>query len=143
MPYLRITCPTPQPSCRREIAEQLTDAVVELFTPPRGPSADEIRDRTTVHFAGYGPDELFIAGRPASTAAPDVTAELSDWHMSTRQQRRVAARLTPLLVRLFDAEPDAVNIRLHPYPPTDFAVGGALLADRVPRVAQWAKRLLG
>lgn len=142
MPYLRITCPALEPGRRREIAEQLTTAVVELFTPPRGPSAADIRDRTTVHFASYGPDELFIAGRPASGAAPDVTVELSDWHMSTRRQRRVAARLTPLLVRLFTAEPDAVNLRFHPYPPTDFAVGGALLADRVPRVGQWAKRLL-
>ena len=142
MPYLRVSCPALDPPRRREIAESLTAAVVELFTPPRGPSASDIRERTTVHFFGYTDDQLFVGGRAATSTNPDVTVELSDWSMSTRQQRRTAARLTPLLVQLFDAQPDAVNLRFHPYPPTDFAVGGALLADRVPRPAQWAKRLL-
>ena len=95
-----------------------------------------------MHFTSYGDDELFIGGRPATREHPDVTVELSDWSMSTRRQRRAAARLTPLLVRLYDAGSDAVNLRFHSYPPTDFAVGGALLSDRVPRPAQWAKRLL-
>jgi phenylpyruvate tautomerase PptA (4-oxalocrotonate tautomerase family) len=63
--------------------------------------------------------------------------------MSVRQQRRVAARLTPLLADLFGAERDAINVRFHPYPPTDFAVGGRLLSARVPRVARLAKRILG
>src|SRR5690242_17172163 len=124
MPYLRITCPTVGAQRRVQIATALTDAVVELFTPPRGPSAADIRARTTVHFACYGDDELFVGGHPSSVDQPDVTVELSDWSMSARQQARVAARLTPLLVRLYDAEPAAVNLRFHPYPPTDFAVGG-------------------
>jgi phenylpyruvate tautomerase PptA (4-oxalocrotonate tautomerase family) len=128
---------------RSEIAESLTAAVVELFTPPRGPSADDIRARTTVHFVCYRDAELFVGGRGADAGSPDVTVELSDWSMSTRRQRRVAAHLTPRLVQLFGAEPDSVNLRFHPYPPTDFAVGGALLADRVPRPARWAKRLFG
>jgi phenylpyruvate tautomerase PptA (4-oxalocrotonate tautomerase family) len=62
--------------------------------------------------------------------------------MSVRRQRRVAAGLTPLLVSLFEAEPGAVNMRFHSYPPTDFAVAGVLLADRIPRPAQWLKRFL-
>jgi phenylpyruvate tautomerase PptA (4-oxalocrotonate tautomerase family) len=69
--------------------------------------------------------------------------EISDWSMSVRQQGRVAAHLTPLLTDLFGAEPDAVNVRFHSYPPTDFAVGGRLLSARVPRAARLAKRLLG
>lgn len=143
MPYLRLTCPPLEPARRREVAEELTAAVVELFTPPRGPSATDIRARSTVHFATYGPDELFIGGHAATVAYPDVTVEVSDWSMSVRQQVKTAARLTPLLVRLFDAEPDAVNLRFHSYPPTDFAVGGLLLSTRVPRIARWAKRALG
>ena len=55
----------------------------------------------------------------------------------------MAARLSPLLVELLGAEPESVNVRFHSYPPTDFAVGGRLLADLVPRPAQWAERLLG
>ncbi len=62
--------------------------------------------------------------------------------MSTRQQRRVAARLTPLLVRLFEAEPNAHNLRFHSYPPTNFASAASCCAieSRGPP-AQWAKRL--
>lgn len=143
VPYLRVTCPPLTADRRRQVAEELTAVVVELFTPPRGPSAEDIRARTTVHFAVYGPDELFVGGRPATTEDPDVTVELSDWSMSTRAQARGAARLTPVLVALFGAQPDAVNLRFHPYPPTDFAVAGVLLSARIPAPARWAKRLLG
>ncbi|MFP5347800.1 MAG: hypothetical protein ACLGIA_12340 [Actinomycetes bacterium] len=143
MPYLRITCPALPTARRHEIALALTDSVVELFTPPRGPSAAEVRQRATVHFTTYSEEELFVGGQPAASAHPDVTVELSDWSMSTRQQARVAAALTPLLASLFGAEPDAVNIRFHPYPPSDFAVGGRLLTARIPRVARLAKKLFG
>jgi phenylpyruvate tautomerase PptA (4-oxalocrotonate tautomerase family) len=143
VPYLRITCPALPAERRRELAEALTDTVVELFTPPRGPSASDIRQRTTVHFTSYGEQELFIGGQPSTGDTPDVTVELSDWSMSTRQQARVAAVLTPLLVTVFGAEPDAVNVRFHSYPPSDFAVGGRLLSDRIPRPARLAKRLFG
>lgn len=142
MPYLRVTCPALAATERRTAADALTAAVVELFTPPRGPSRDDIRARTTVHFTCYGNDELFIGGLPTSPPG-DVTVELSDWHMSTRQQRKTAAALTPVLVRLFGAEPDSVNIRFHSYPPTDFAVGGRLLSDRIPAAGRLAKRFLG
>lgn len=141
MPYLRLTCPALPAARRREIAEALTEAVVALFTPRRGPSAAETRERTTVHFAPHRDDELFVGGVAVTAAAPDVTVELSDWSMSVRQQRRVAAALTPLLAAEFGAATDHVNVRFHPYPPTDFAVGGVLLADRVPRIARVAKRL--
>jgi phenylpyruvate tautomerase PptA (4-oxalocrotonate tautomerase family) len=143
MPYLRVTCPTVEADRRRDIARQLTDLVVELFTPPRGPSADDIRARTTVHFTAYGDDELFVGGDARQGGGADVTVEVSDWSMSVRQQRRVAATLTPLLIAVFDTKSDSVNLRFHAYPPTDFAVGGVLLSERVPRVARFAKRLLG
>jgi phenylpyruvate tautomerase PptA (4-oxalocrotonate tautomerase family) len=143
VPYLRLTCPVLDPERRRTIAERLTSAVVDLFTPPRGPSADDIRARTTVHFTSYADGELFIGGRAAGPALPDVTVELSDWSLSVRRQRRVADRVTPLLVELFGTDPDAVNVRFHSYPPTDFAVGGVLLSERVPRAARWAKRVFG
>lgn len=143
MPYLRVTCPALPTAERRTAADALTAAVVELFTPPRGPSRDDIRARTTVHFTSYQDDELFIGGIPADPSRADVTVELSDWHMSTRQQRKAGAALTPVLVRLFNAEPDSVNIRFHSYPPTDFAVGGRLLSDRIPAAGRFAKRLFG
>ena len=38
---------------------------------------------------------------------------------------------------------DAVNVRFHSYPPTDFAVGGRLLSTRIPYPARWAKKLFG
>lgn len=143
VPYLRITCPELDAERRGEIAAALTDAVVKLFTPPRGPFNAEIRSRTTVHYVCYGDGELFVGGRPVGADHPDVTVELSDWSMSARQQGRAAAALTPELIRLFGAERDAVNIRFHSYPPTDFAVGGVLLSRRIPRAARVAKRLFG
>jgi phenylpyruvate tautomerase PptA (4-oxalocrotonate tautomerase family) len=143
VPYLRITCPALSAQRRKEIAEALTQTVVKLFTPPRGPSETEIRQRTTVHFTSYDDNELFIGGRPATGEHSDVTVELSDWSMSRRQQARAAATLTRLLASAFDTEPDAVNVRFHPYPPADFAVGGRLLSTRIPFPARLAKKLFG
>jgi hypothetical protein len=132
VPYLRLTCPPVQAAVRREIAAALTDALVALFTPPRGPDAAEIRAHTTIHFTPYRPDELFIGAAAPDPAHPDVTAELSDWSMSTRQQRRVAAQLTPLLTRLFDTGPDAVNLRFHSYPPPTSPSAGNCSANASP-----------
>jgi phenylpyruvate tautomerase PptA (4-oxalocrotonate tautomerase family) len=143
MPYLRITCPVQQPTTYEEIAQLLTGSVVELFTPRRGPNSADIQAHTTVHFQPYAADEVFIGGSRVDAAHPDVTMELSDWSMSVRRQRRVAAVLTPLAAQAFGTELDAVNMRFHSYPPTDFAVGGVLLSRRVPRVAQAIKRIVG
>ena len=56
-----------------------------------------------------------------------------------KQQRRVAKHRMPLPAELFDvpaAGLDGINIRLHPYPPTRFAVGGRLLSDTVPLIGR-------
>lgn len=148
MPYLRVTC-SPLPAERKRwIAGQLTEAVNLLFFSPRGgPTREELRERTTVHFTEYGKDDLYIGGRSVGErGVTDLTVELSDWNMSVRQQRRVARHLTPLLARLFGLEGEDlgnVNLRFHSYPPTAFAVGGRLLADRVPWIGQAMKKLLG
>jgi phenylpyruvate tautomerase PptA (4-oxalocrotonate tautomerase family) len=114
MPYLRLTCPSLPAARGRQIAAELTDLLVDLFTPQRGPSQEEMRSRSTVHFTSYNPDELFVGGRAAGPDQPDVTAEISDWSMSRRQQAQVAARPTPVLSSLFDAESDAMNVRSTP-----------------------------
>jgi phenylpyruvate tautomerase PptA (4-oxalocrotonate tautomerase family) len=148
MPYLRITCPEGRSEQRQRIAQHLTAAINDLFYHPRGRvTRAELRERTTVHFMPYAPGDLFIGGRtPDERGAVDLTVELSDWHMSVRQQRKVARVLTPVLADLFDVPPnglDGINIRFHPYPPRDFAVGGRLLSDLVPRVGRLMKRLAG
>jgi hypothetical protein len=131
---------------RRAVAEQLTNAINDLFFNPRARlTREELRERTTVHFAAYRENELFIGGRtPEERNAIDLTVEVSDWSMSVKQQRRIAQNLTPLLAKLFDVPPaglDGINIRFHPYPPTDFAVGGRLLSDIVPLMGRLMKRL--
>ena len=146
MPYLRITCQPVTPERRRQIAQALTDTVNDLFFNPKAPtSREELRERTTVHFVPYETNEVFVGARtPEERGQTDITVEVSDWGMSVRQQRKVAAGLTPKLAELFGVPAsglDAVNIRFHSYPPTDFAVGGRLLADVVPRIAQVMKRL--
>jgi hypothetical protein len=65
--------------------------------------------------------------------------------MSVKQQRRIAQRLTPVLTESFDIPPtgiEGINIRFHPYPPTDFAVGGRLLSDLIPFIGRLMKRLV-
>jgi phenylpyruvate tautomerase PptA (4-oxalocrotonate tautomerase family) len=146
MPYLRITSPELPLERRRVVAECLTGEVCDLFFDPRAPvTREQLRERTTVHFTPYRDGELFIAGRtPDERGASDVTVELSDWSMSARQQRRVADRLTRMLAELFGFGPsqtDDINIRFHPYPPKDFAVGGQLLSDRIPLIGRVMKRL--
>ena len=148
MPYLRITCPDISWQRRRAVAERLTEAVNDLFFNPRARlTRRELRERTTVHFAAYRENELFIGARtPEQRNALDLTVEVSDWSMSVRQQRKVAAALTPCVAELFnvpDAHRNAVNIRFHPYPPTDFAVGGKLLSDIVPWIGRLMKRVFG
>lgn len=99
MPYLRITCPEMPAQRRRAIAEQLTEAVNDLFYSPRARlTREELRERTTVHFTAYRENELFIGARtPEERNDVDLTVELSDWNMSVKQQRRIAQHLTPLL----------------------------------------------
>ena len=148
MPYLRITCPLIDDNQRKQIAEDLTAAINDLFYNPKGRlTREELRERTTVHFFPYLEGDLFIGGRtPSERGQPDVTIELSDWGMSVRQQRKVAAQLTPRVAKLFsvaDTHLDAVNIRFHPYPPTDFSVGGRLLSDVIPKIGQVMKRVFG
>ncbi|WP_103130262.1 tautomerase family protein [Deinococcus aerius] len=146
MPYLRVTCPPLPAERKRHIAGQLTEAVNLLFFSPRGgPTREELRERTTIHFTEYGGDDLYIGGRSSGErGVTDLTVELSDWNMGVCQQRRVARHLTPLLARLFGVkDPDNVNLRFHSYPPTAFAAGGRLLADRVPRIGQAMKKLQG
>ena len=98
-------------------------------------------------FFPYAQGEIFIGARtPATRGHTDITVELSDRSMSVAQQRKVAVDLTPRLAALFGVPPDqldAINIRFHSYSPTDFAVGGKLLSDMVPRIGQFMKRLFG
>ncbi|HZB97517.1 MAG TPA: hypothetical protein VE219_02850 [Candidatus Sulfotelmatobacter sp.] len=141
MPYLKVTCPELDAERRATTAARVTEAVNDLFYNPRGPTTrEQLRERTTIHFTPYAERELFIGGRtPTERGALDLTVELSDWGMSVRQRRRVARRLTPVLADLFDVPSEGVegiNIRFHPYPTTDFAVGGRLLSDLVPRVGR-------
>ena len=146
MPYLRITCADIPLERRQIIAERLTAEINDLFFDPHAPvSREELRQRTTVHFTPYRKGDLFIGARaPDERGGADLTVELSDWGMSARQQRRVADKLTKVLAELFGfglEEMDNINIRFHPYPPKDFAVGGQLLSDRVPLIARVMKRL--
>jgi len=148
VPYLRITCPELDVVRRQAIAARLTEAINDLLFAPHGRvSRQELRERTTVHFVPYVPGQLFIGGQtPEARGSMDITVELSDWGMSTRQRRRLARGLTPVLADLFAvprAAWDGINIRFHPYHPSEFAVGGRLLTDLVPPIGRLMRRLAG
>ncbi len=145
MPYLKLTCPAIDTLQRENIARMLTDEVVRLNINPHVP-VDQLREHCTVHFTPYEPDGMAIGGvlmkdRPIA----DVTVEYSDWSLSTRKKRQITRSLTKILAQLFQMEHqlDGVNIRFHPYPPTNFAVGGRLLSERIPWVGRFMKRIRG
>lgn len=143
MPYMKVTCAEIDTAARARIAQGLTDAVV-LLNASAHIEPDDLREHCTVHFTPYQPDGLAIGGRLiGDRTEADVTMEYSDWALSRRRQRRLARELTPVLAALFHMEKqlDHVNIRFHPYPASDFAVGGRLLADIVPLIARVMKRL--
>ena len=145
MPYLKLTCPEIDTATRERVAQELTNAVVHL-NASRHITADELRERCTVHFTPYSPDSMAIGGRlMRDRPESDVTLEYSDWNLSRRRRRRLAPALTRVLAGLFQMEnqTDHMNIRFHPYPPSDFAVGGRLLADVVPLVGRVMKRFAG
>ena len=147
MPYLKITCSDKYKPDFSSIAERLTAEINNLFFNPNARlSREELRQRTTIHFVPYDDNELFIGGQTiADRQTVDITAELSDWSMSDRQKRKVAKGLTPVLAELFHvpaSEIDNINIRFHSYPPTDFSVGGKLLADIIPLIGRLAKKLI-
>ncbi len=141
MHYLRLTCPELAEADRQPIAAKITDELIDLFYNPRAPGTrEDQRERTTVHFAPYGEKDFFIGEIPAHR---DITAELSDWHFSTKRRKAVTRSLTPILAKLFGAEMDHVNTRFHSYHPTEFSVGGKLLSERVRPIGRLLKRLFG
>ncbi|MGL4610409.1 MAG: tautomerase family protein [Trueperaceae bacterium] len=144
MPYLRITCPELSSEQKRSIAKQLTEEINNLFYNEKGgPSREELRSHTTVHFIPYGMEDVFIGGQtPLERGGTDLTVEISDWNMNLKQKQKVARGLTPVLAKLFDIKDlESVNIRFHSYPPTDFSVGGKLISELVPRIGQVMKKL--
>jgi phenylpyruvate tautomerase PptA (4-oxalocrotonate tautomerase family) len=148
MPYMKLTTPELSVEQREQIARQLTEAVVRLMAPPggRGPTAQELRERCTVHFTPYEPTMMAIGGKlMRDRAEKDVTMEFSDWGLSLNHLRLLARELTPVLAKLFGMEGqlDHVNIRFHPYPPHHFAVGGKLLYDLIPIIGRIMKPLMG
>ncbi len=145
MPYLKVTCPRIDAQKREEIAREITAEVVRL-NPSRFVPPEQMRERCTVHFTPYEPDRMAIGGvlmRDRHHA--DVTVEYSDWSLSRRKQKRIAKRLTSVVAEIFKMHDqlDSINIRFHPYPPSDFSVGGLLLSERVPWIGRLMKRLSG
>jgi phenylpyruvate tautomerase PptA (4-oxalocrotonate tautomerase family) len=144
MPYLKITCSELNSEQKRSIAKQLTDEINNLFYSPKGgPSREELRSHTTVHFVPYQNDEVYIGGQTTQErGSTDLTVELSDWNMNVKQQKKVAQGLTPVLAKLFGVKDlESVNIRFHSYPPTHFSVGGKLISELVPKIGQVMKRI--
>ena len=97
MPYLKLTTPETTTEQRERIARELTDLVVQVMIPRngRGPSADELRERCTVHFTPYEPTTMAIGGvLMRDRKEQDVTVEFSDWGMGVRI--RGCDRLAPV-----------------------------------------------
>ena len=60
---------------------------------------------------------------------PIIHVELLEGR-SVDQKRRLATELTDAFVRTCGGDPAAVRVLLRDVPPTDWAIGGELVADR-------------
>jgi hypothetical protein len=75
---LALTCPPPDAAPRKEIATALTDAVVALFTPARGPGPEQTPrphhrpPDPNVRFHSYPPTDFAVGGRLLSARLPRV-----------------------------------------------------------------------
>ena len=59
------------------------------------------------------------------------------------EERQTADPVLAELFRIARQDFNSINLRFHPYPPKDFAVGGHLLSERVPIIGIVRKRMPG
>jgi hypothetical protein len=135
MPYVRLTCPALPAARRREI------------TPPRGPSPQEIRSRSTVHFTSYDPDELFVGDRAASPDQPDVTARLATGrcHVANKLEWPPASPGAVIAVRRRDGRGQrpfpllpAERLRRRRHPTEPSSAGSSALCQKAAGLSPWA-----
>jgi phenylpyruvate tautomerase PptA (4-oxalocrotonate tautomerase family) len=132
MPYLRLYSPTLSIELKRKLAFQLTDATLRGFG-----YQDEARQRTTIHFVAFEPDDIAVAGElVADVGAPDYTLEVTEHDISDAQRRSVVKELLPVLMQNFGLRKEQrckVNIKFNTFSPSDLAVGGTFLNEVQPR----------
>jgi phenylpyruvate tautomerase PptA (4-oxalocrotonate tautomerase family) len=140
MPFMKLISPPLRAADAERLARDLTEAVVQLLQRPLGPyaSAEELRRHSTIQFAPYQPGTITVGGEREHQL---VVLEYSDWGLNLRRQRRLARELTPLIARFFDGQTDQVEIRFHHYQPSDRAIGGELLVDKIPWIGRMVKKL--
>jgi phenylpyruvate tautomerase PptA (4-oxalocrotonate tautomerase family) len=126
MSYLRLSSIDLPLEQKREIARQLTNKVSELLP-------DEKKERCTVHFQAFRPEDCAIGGQLIIDGrAPHFHLEFSFPVLPKMKKRELVNELTPLLGRLLGLRPNElhrVSVIFSDYDPQDFAVGGKFLSE--------------
>lgn len=128
MPYMRLHSLDLDVAKKREIARELTDAVIRALQLP-----EMARDWTTVQFVPFRPEDFSLAGQLAVDAHnADYHLDYHDRRLNYEKKAALVRELTPLLARLLDVPPDRldmINIMFHEYQPDDMAIGGRFISD--------------
>jgi hypothetical protein len=146
VPYLRVTCAQVSRDRRRAIAERLTEEIVDLFLSPNGRiTREQLREPRQYTSQAMGDAPLLLHGHTPIGKFHGQIDRISVGGRSASDDEFVfIVHQTPILAKLYEIPPDrleGINLRFHPYPPTDFAVGGRLLSDLVPLIGRWMKAL--
>jgi phenylpyruvate tautomerase PptA (4-oxalocrotonate tautomerase family) len=123
MPYIRLYVPEISIDKKREVAQSVTDTVVQTLQMP-----PEARDWLTIHFVTYGGDELAVGGRLiADGATPEYYVDYIDLDVNQRIKDDLAREVTATLGRAFALEPGQlgrINFRFQGVSPDEIAMGG-------------------
>ena len=123
MPYLRLFVPEIDTDKKREIANDLTDAVVKALNVPA-----EARDWTTIHFIAYKPEDLAVGGKlTVDGGAPEFYVDYIALDVNQSIKEDLAREITVSLARSFGLQPahyGRVNFRFQAVSPDEIAMGG-------------------
>jgi phenylpyruvate tautomerase PptA (4-oxalocrotonate tautomerase family) len=128
MPYLRFYTPELTVEQKRDIARDITEAMLRALRLPL-----EARDWTIVHFFPFSPENYAVGGVLSSdSGVVDYHLEVSDRSLTQPMRERIVAEVTPTLVRLLGLKDDdrfKINIIFRSYSLDDLAIGGFFLRD--------------
>jgi len=123
MPYIRLFVPEVTPDKKREIAQNMTDSVLDVLKMP-----SEMRDWLTIQFITYSPDDLAVGGVLVSAgAAPEFYIDYIDLEVNQQVKDDLARGVTDVVTRAFGlqaGEAGRVSFRFQALSPDEIAMGG-------------------
>jgi len=126
MSYLRIYTPELPVDLKRQIAKEVTDALVRSLELP-----EDYRLHTTIHFIPFRPEDMAVGGELAvDNDELHYQVEVYDRYLMPPKKRVMAAELTAVLGRLLGLGSEKLGniyVRFCEYALDDLSIGGIFL----------------